>query len=199
MPFQYYGGGGGGGMQPLGGLQYNQQQQQQQESPFSQIDPKNITSAYKMYQTGGSGAGGGAVTGGTQFASAGSAGTGGGMAGGPSMAGGSMGTSAGGTAGGAGGSSGGSMVASAGPWAALAAVIYANEYNAKKGGYRAESKGEYTRDLFSGEVLQQDLSKRWLPKLGLKEGSKESKWATHLIQPWTADPEKSWKRLKDLF
>jgi hypothetical protein len=82
--------------------------------------------------------------------------------------GGAGGASAGAEAGASGATSGasgaGSMMSSAGPWAALAAIIIANEYNAKKGGYRAEDDSEYAKDLITGKVLQQDLTQRWLPK-----------------------------------
>lgn len=59
----------------------------------------------------------------------------------------------------------GEMASSAGPWAALAAVIIGNEYNAQKGGYRSENTGDYAQDLIGGKVLEQDFSKRWLPSV----------------------------------
>lgn len=46
--------------------------------------------------------------------------------------------------------------ASAGPWAALAAVILANETQARDKGRRAGSDKQYAQDLFTGKVLQQD-------------------------------------------
>lgn len=80
----------------------------------------------------------------------------GGMFGGGSGAGGSA-------AGGSAGSGAGSAMASAGPWAALAAVIMANEYNADE--YRQEDPVKYAQDIFGGKVLEQDFQKRWLPMM----------------------------------
>ena len=85
----------------------------------------------------------------------------GGAAGGGAAGGGAAGGSAGGSA--AGGM--GSAAAAAGPWAALAAIIGVNEYNAKKGGYRAEDDKEYAKDLATGKVMSQDINQRWAPKL----------------------------------
>lgn len=92
-----------------------------------------------------------------------------------SLMGGGGGASAGGAAGGgaaggagagaSGGSSAAGAVSAAGPWALLAATIAVNEYNAKKGGFRAEDDKEYARDLISGKVLSQDVNGRWAPKL----------------------------------
>lgn len=69
------------------------------------------------------------------------------------------------SAGAAGGSSAGGMLASAGPWAALAAAILINENEAREGGYRDEDDWEYAKDLFGGKVLSQDINERWSPKL----------------------------------
>lgn len=68
------------------------------------------------------------------------------------------GSAAGSAAGGAGtaGGGAGSMLASAGPWAALAAVIIGNETAAKKAGRRSEDDGQYAQDLITGKVLTQD-------------------------------------------
>ena len=82
-----------------------------------------------------------------------------------SVAGGSAGASVGGSAGGGAGASGAGGMSAAGPWALLAAVIVANEYNAKKGGYRSEKKSEYAKDLLGGQVVSQDVDNRWAPKL----------------------------------
>lgn len=82
----------------------------------------------------------------------------GGMFGGGSAAGGASGA-AGASGGGAasGGASGGaSALSSAGPWAALAAVIIGNEYGAKEGGRRSEDKSKWAKDAISGKVLTQD-------------------------------------------
>jgi hypothetical protein len=52
------------------------------------------------------------------------------------------------------------MLAAAGPWAALAAAIIANEANAKHEGNRgrAEGTGEHIQDMFTGKVLEQDAT-----------------------------------------
>ncbi len=64
---------------------------------------------------------------------------------------------------GAGSSGAGSAMSSAGPWAALAAVIIANEMNAQD--YRDEDSGDYAEDVLGGKVLEQDMNQRWLPKI----------------------------------
>lgn len=93
---------------------------------------------------------------------AGGAGAGAGGAGGA----GAGGAAAGGSAGGSSAAGGlGGAAAAAGPWAALAAIIGVNEYNAKKGGYRAEDDKEYAKDLATGKVMSQDINQRWAPKL----------------------------------
>jgi len=79
-------------------------------------------------------------------------------------AGGGAGTTAGGGAGA--GSGGGSGMAAAGPWAALAAAIVANETMAHKSGARSEDPKEYGYDVLTGDVLQQDINKRFKPYLG---------------------------------
>lgn len=173
--FQYYGGGRG-----FQGLQYPsfQQPEQQQQG----IDPSTAMNIGQQFM----GSGAAATTGGGNAAM------------GNLMA--SKGIGSAGTVGGGGMSGGGSSAMSAaGPWAALAAVIAINEYNAKGGGYRAEDEGQYTQDLFSGEVLGQDMEQRWLPKLGFEEGSKANKWISHLIHPISADLGESWESFKDLF
>ena len=175
--FQYY-----GGDQGFQGLQYPTFQQPEQQQPG--MSPGSAMNIGKQFM-GGSGATGAGVATGSQAAGNAAAAEGIGSAG--SIGG-------GGWAGG-----GGSAAASAGPWAALAAIIMINEYNAIGGGYRNEDKGEYTKDLFSGEVLGQDIEKRWLPKLGIEEGSKENKWISHLIHPISADLGESWESFKDLF
>lgn len=77
-------------------------------------------------------------------------------------AGGSAGASVGGSAGGGAGAGG---MSAAGPWALLAAVIVANEYNAKKGGYRSTDDKQYAKDVLGGKVVSQDVDNRWAPKL----------------------------------
>lgn len=60
--------------------------------------------------------------------------------------------------GGAGGGGGGSSALSAaGPWAALAAVVAANEYGSKKAGRRSESKGHHLQQALTGEGMSKDM------------------------------------------
>lgn len=54
------------------------------------------------------------------------------------------------------GGGGGSWMASAGPWAALAAAIAWNEDNSRKQGRRADSRGERIQDALSGKALELD-------------------------------------------
>ena len=105
------------------------------------------------------------------------------------------GAAAGGSAGGSSAAGGlGGAAASAGPWAALAAVIAVNEYNAKKGGFRAENDKEYAKDLATGKVMSQDINGRWAPKLfgssdkmGLGADMKAAGEASHLDLNGTFD------------
>jgi len=161
----------------LQGLQYNQPQQQQQSQQQSGISPMSLMGIGKQFMGGGAGDG-----------SAGAGGAGAVEAGTGAVAGG------GGAAGGM-----GSMAASAGPWAALAAIIAVNEHNAIGGGYRSDDPEKYREDLMSGEVVSQDFSKRWLPKIGLEEGSKANKIGTFIAQPVSGDLGESWESFKELF
>jgi hypothetical protein len=56
------------------------------------------------------------------------------------------------------------MASSAGPWAALAAVIIGNETNAAGGGYRKDGT-DYAVDIIDGQVVEQDINQRWLPSI----------------------------------
>jgi hypothetical protein len=141
---------------------------------------------------GGGGMGGGGMGGGGGIMSMFGGGGGGG-------AGASAGASAGGGAGASAGSSIGSAAAAAGPWAALAAVIIGNELYARKRGYRAEDKGEHAKDFLRGEVLSQDIEQRYLPKLGIEEGSKTSSAISLIMNPFSLDFDKQWDRLKNIF
>jgi hypothetical protein len=84
-------------------------------------------------------------------------------------------------AGGSSGSMGGAM-ASAWP-AALAAAIVGNESHARDNDYRSEDTGEYAKDLLTSAVGNQDIEKRWLPKIGIKEGSDVSKGISYISNP----------------
>lgn len=66
--------------------------------------------------------------------------------------------SAGSSASGASGGSVGGALASAGPWAALAAAVIANETTARNGGHRRNGI-EYVGDLISGDVAYQDADR----------------------------------------
>lgn len=177
MTFQYY----GGGTPPLRGLDYGREEVQQ-PAQQAQINPSALM---KMFGQGG------ATPLGSGATAAGSAGPGGASA-----------LSQVGIAGqgvGGSGSGAGSGMAAAGPWAALAAVIVGNELYARKRGYRSEDKGEYMKDLFSGEVFHQDIEQRFLPKLGIDEGSKTSKAISFLLNPSPVNFGEQWDRLKDIF
>ncbi len=93
----------------------------------------------------------------------------------------------------------GSAVSSIGPWAALAAVIYANESYASAHGDRPEDSGEYAKDLLTGDVFYQDVEKRFLPNIGIYEGSKESEFISSTLNPMPLDIGKQWEGLKGLF
>lgn len=128
-------------------------------------------------------------------------------AGGGAAAGAGGGASAGGGAAAGSGSaagSGGSAMASAGPWALLAAVIIGNEYNARKQGARAENPWHQTRDAVTGRVVEQDFHKRWLPKwFGEDRGGGDYEKDvtgfgadTHALADFTTfDPKNAWKTI----
>ena len=132
------------------------------------VDPSKLQS---MFGGGGSTAAGGASAAGGGGGAAGGAGGGGGgfglssIFGGGSAAGGGAGAAGGSSAAGGAASSGAGGLASAGPWAALAAVILANESNARDNDYRNKDDKKYAQDLLGGAVLEQDLNQRWLPKI----------------------------------
>lgn len=182
----------------MDGLNYNpfvvqrpQQQQQQQVSPQNIMQGMDIAKQFGAF--GGAGGGAGVATG-SQAAGNVAAAQGIGSAG-------TIGGGGWGAAGGASGAGGmGSAMSAAGPWAALAAIIYANESYAQERGYRPESKTEYAKSLASADVFAEDLENRWLPKLGIDEDSKANKILTGLGSFGTiADPGKAFERIKDIF
>lgn len=130
------------------------------------VDPSKLQG---MFGGGGSTAAGGASAAGGSGGAAGGAGGGGfglsSIFGGGSAAGGGAGAAGGSSAAGGAASSGAGGLASAGPWAALAAVILANESNARDNDYRNKDDKKYAQDLLGGAVLEQDLNQRWLPKI----------------------------------
>lgn len=87
------------------------------------------------------------------------------------------GAASGGTAGGAsaagGGSGAGSMMASAGPWAALAAIIAANESKQQGDGNRGNSNSEWAMDSLTGKNLERDMD-RYLPNNALGNTTKRA-------------------------
>lgn len=171
---------------PIQGLDYSMMQpKQQQPQQGTSMDPNMIMDMLSKFGVGGSGA---------LASSAGPAGSGGASQ--------LVGASAGGsgaTASGWSGMSGALGGVASNPWAWLAAVIVGNELYARHRGYRDEDSMDYVKDLFSGEVMHQDIEKRFLPKIGVDEGSKTSKLISHLIQPISADLGESWDRFKDIF
>jgi hypothetical protein len=123
-----------------------------------------VKQGYDIYSKfAGGGSGGGSAAGGGEV-----------MAGTGDVAGGAMG----------GGSGGGAGSAMAGAWpVALAAAIVGNESHARDNDYRSEDTGEYAKDLLTTAVGNQDIEKRWLPKIGIKEGSTLSKGISHISNP----------------
>lgn len=119
--------------------------------------------------SGGIGAAGGGVGGSGLIGSAGGAvsagsnggasfGLGGSLVGGSGTVGGSTFAAGSGAAGGS-AAGGGSALASAGPWAALAAIVLGNESAQRKTGNRAENDTQYAKDLIGGKVVEQDMKK----------------------------------------
>ena len=172
--FQYY----GGGNQGLQGLKYPSQQQPEQKEQSQ--DMGSMMGLAQQFMGSGSGAAGG---------------TGGGI----STASASSGIDAGqlGGAGSSSGAAGGSAMAG-GLWAALAAVIAANEYNAKGQGRRSSNEGEHLGQIASGEVYYKDAEEKILPALGLEEGSTGNKAAAFLLSPLGGAPKIA-EKLKDWF
>lgn len=122
---------------------YQPQQQQSQGSPLSGLGQLGLN-AYKsgLFSNSATVGGGEAAFAGPQTITMPAAGA-------------TSGSAAGGGAA-SGASSGGGMLASAGPWAALAAVIMANESEANKAGRRDEDRTSRGVDMLSGAVLEQD-------------------------------------------
>ena len=136
----------------------------------------------------------------SQFGGGGGGGGGmGGIAGMFSGGGGGGGASASAGAGGSAGGGIGGAISAGGPWAALAAVIIGNEYYAEKRGYRDEDTGGYVKDLLTTEVWHQDLEQRWLPAIGIDEGSGLSSAISLLSNPGSFNFGEQWDRLKSFF
>jgi hypothetical protein len=129
---------------PIQGLDYSMMQpkpQQQQPQQGMSMDPNMIMDMLGKFGVGG---GSGALA-----SSAGPAGSGGAS----QLAGASIGGSS------SGGTGGALSGVASNPWAWLAAVIVGNELYAKHRGYRDEDSMDYVKDLFSGEVMHQDIEK----------------------------------------
>lgn len=169
--------------------QQQQSQQQQGGMPSGGMNP--------MQFMGGGEAAGGATPAAT---SAAPAAEGGAAAGGGTAAG------AGGTAGGSAAGSGGSALGSIGPWAALAAIIMANEKGGRDAGARDENKTHQARDAVTGRVVEQDFHQRWLPKwFGEDRGGGDYEndstgfgADTHALADLTTfDPSNAWDTLRE--
>lgn len=177
----------------MDGLNYNpfivQRPQQRQQQP--QISPAQIAQGLDIAKQfgafGGVGGSGAGIATGSQAAGNIAAAQGIGSAG-------TIGGGGWGAAGGAGGL--GSAAAAAGPWAALAAIIYANESYARNHGYRADDPKEHAKDILTSDVFYQDVEKRWLPNIGIEEGSKESKALSSTLHPMPIDLGKQLEGLK---
>lgn len=130
-----------------------QSQQQQQGIPQG----PGLQGLKELFGLGGAGEAVGGVAGQGTGTAAGGGAMGGGVAGGGelgAMLGGSGGATGASGAGSAGG--GGSAFASAGPWAALAAAVIANEYSANEAGRRPENESQWARDALTGKVTTYD-------------------------------------------
>jgi len=124
--------------QPVQQQQMNPQQAMQMANTYNQVAPMFGGQPLWGGATGSGGAGG------SMFGSA--AGSGGGSAAGGGM---------------------GSTMAAAGPWAALAAAIAANESYQNKSGNRPNNNKDYMGELATGKVLERD-AERYLGKWGGK-------------------------------
>lgn len=147
MAFQYQ---GLEGLNQAQTIDYSRPQQEPAQQGGG--SPMDLAGMAQMFGGEGAAAGGGTATTAGGGAAGGSAGAGAGVSGGAGAGGGAA-------------AGGESAFAAAGPWAALAAVIIANESEARDGGYRSEDDSEYAEDIITGEVLQQDVEERWLPKI----------------------------------
>ena len=116
----------------------------------------------------------------------------------------------GGTGGGAaagGGTGGGGAMAGAGPWAALAAVIAANEKYQVQHGDRSSSESERMQDALSGKVLERDVSNyasdiptaEWASRWGNPEGAVKNVKGLSNPKEHLKDVKKWGKKLKDIF
>lgn len=181
------------------------QPRQQQGGGMNPMQAYNIYSNFVAPNIGGgasAGAGAGASTGGGSAVSGlgGSfaSGVGGGAG---SGAGGALDGSAGGSA--AGGATSG--IGAAGPWAALAALIIANEKGGMDADARNPNRTQHMGDVLTGRIVEQDFHKRWLPKLfGGDRGGGDYKndvtgfgGDTHALADFTTfDPKNALKTLK---
>ena len=132
-------------------------QNQQRQQPIPQ--GPGLQGLQELFGFGGAGEAVGGVAGQGTGTAAGGGAMGGGVAGGGelgAMLGGSGGASGGGAMGGGTAGGGGSSLSGAGPWAALAAVIIGNEYNAEKMGRRPDSESQWARDALTGKVTTYD-------------------------------------------
>lgn len=111
-----------------------------------------------------------------------------------------LGGAAGGSAGGAGGAGGMSgAVSAAGPWAALAAVIGANETWANSEGRRDSQFEDQVADIFTGEVLEQDIND-WT---GGEDNGAFGEFGNRLgnlsnPRGWAENAKISWDRMSDI-
>jgi len=92
--------------------------------------------------------------------------------------------------GGGAGGGGGNAMAAAGPWAALAAVIAANETYQNKQGNRPAEFSDHMKELATGEVLGRDVE-RYLGNSEIAEqignmGNPEGMWKNMKkgLKPW---------------
>ena len=156
MAFQYYDEPRISGPQANPYVVETPQSQQQQGIPQG----PGLQGLKELFGLGGAGEAVGGVAGQGTGTAAGGGAMGGGVAGGGELgamlggSGGATGASGASGAGSAGG--GGSAFASAGPWAALAAAVIANEYSANEAGRRPENESQWARDALTGKVTTYD-------------------------------------------
>jgi hypothetical protein len=134
---------------PAGSMQWQQPQPQPMQQ--QQMDPQQMMQMANTYNQVAPMFGGQPLWGGAASGATGSA---------PIAAGAGQASATGAVQGaGAAGGSSGSMMASAGPWAALAAAIIANESKQQGDGNRGNSKSEWFGDAASGKVLERDMDR----------------------------------------
>jgi len=150
--------------------------------------------------SGGASGGGGTLTGGLNTGSTAGGSTAGGSTAGGSTAGGA--TAGGATAGGStAGAGGGGAYSAGGFWPALlAAAVYANERDAKSGGYRRKGS-DYWQDILNVRQGAEDIGERFPDKIGMKWGEGDTSQGFKKVFQGASSPSqihKTYKGTRDL-